>query len=128
MVLRLLGLSRLPDVATLSSALAQIDSRALDRLRERSRDLVQLRLAWLLPLRITLDFDGSVQGTSRHAKGAAVGYNRCKKGQRSYYPLFCTVAQTGQVEVLPMVVPRPMRILTHSHFFLGHCTSELSRR
>ena len=27
----------------------------------------------------------------------AVGYNKKKKGQRSYYPLFCTVAQTGQV-------------------------------
>jgi hypothetical protein len=26
-----------------------------------------------------------------------VGYNKKKKGARSYYPLFCTVAQTGQV-------------------------------
>jgi hypothetical protein len=26
-----------------------------------------------------------------------VGFNRKKKGQRSYYPLFCSVAQTGQV-------------------------------
>jgi hypothetical protein len=26
-----------------------------------------------------------------------VGYNRKKKGARSYYPLFCTLAQTGQV-------------------------------
>jgi len=97
MVLRLLGLSRLPDVATLSRALAQIDARTLDRLRELSRDLVLRRLASLLPRRITLDFDGSVQGTCRHAEGTAVGYNRRKKGQRSYYPLFCTVAQTGQV-------------------------------
>ena len=31
------------------------------------------------------------------AEGTAVGYNKKKKGQRSYYPLFCTVAQTGQV-------------------------------
>jgi len=36
-------------------------------------------------------------GTGRFAEGTAVGFNRKKKGQRSYYPLFCTVAQTGQV-------------------------------
>ena len=46
--------------------------------------------------RVTLDFDGSVQSTTRHAEGSAVGFNRKKKGARSYYPLFCTVAQTGQ--------------------------------
>ncbi len=46
--------------------------------------------------RVTLDFDGSVLSTSRFAEGTAVGYNRRKKGQRSYYPLFCTIAQTGQ--------------------------------
>jgi len=44
-----------------------------------------------------LDFDGSVQSTKRHAEGTAVGFNKEKKGARSYYPLFCTVAQTGQV-------------------------------
>src|SRR5690606_28107109 len=43
------------------------------------------------------DFDGSVIATGRFAEGSAVGFNRKKKGQRSYYPLFCTIAQTGQV-------------------------------
>lgn len=46
--------------------------------------------------RVTLDFDGSVQSTKGHAEGTAVGFNKNKKGARSYYPLFCTVAQTGQ--------------------------------
>ena len=46
---------------------------------------------------VTLDFDGSVLSTNRHAEGAAVGFNKAKKGARSYYPLFGTVAQTGQV-------------------------------
>jgi hypothetical protein len=46
---------------------------------------------------ITLDFDGSVQSTRRHAEGTAVGYNKKRKGARSYYPLFCTIAQTAQV-------------------------------
>ncbi|MGH8613350.1 MAG: hypothetical protein ACREYF_15385 [Gammaproteobacteria bacterium] len=55
------------------------------------------RLAKLDLPRVTLDFDGSVIGTGRVAEGTAVGFNRKKKGQRSYYPLFYTVAQTGQV-------------------------------
>ena len=63
--------------------------------------------AWLSPFarkglqrenfaRITMDFDGSVQSAKGHAEAAAIGYNKKKKGSRSYYPLFCTVAQTGQ--------------------------------
>lgn len=47
--------------------------------------------------RLTLDFDGSVQSTGKYAEGTGVGFNKKKKGARSYYPLFCTVAQTGQV-------------------------------
>jgi hypothetical protein len=47
--------------------------------------------------RVTMDFDGSVISTSRYAEGTAVGYNTHKKGERSYYPLFCTIAQTAQV-------------------------------
>ena len=46
--------------------------------------------------RLTLDFDGSVQSTKGNAEGTAVGFNKAKKGARSYYPLFCTVAQTAQ--------------------------------
>ena len=46
---------------------------------------------------LTIDFDGSVIGTSRHAEGTAVGFNKAKKGQRSYYPLLCTIAQSSQV-------------------------------
>ncbi len=46
---------------------------------------------------VTLDFDGSVISTRRFAEGTAIGFNKKKKGERSYYPLFCTIAQTGQV-------------------------------
>ena len=46
--------------------------------------------------RLTLDFDGSVTSTRGHVEGTAVGYNSKKKGARSYYNLYCTVAQTGQ--------------------------------
>ncbi|MGH8742971.1 MAG: transposase, partial [Burkholderiales bacterium] len=97
MVQRVLGLKRLPDVATVSRALASVDKTAVKELRAVSRTLVLERLRQHAPARLTLDFDGSVLGTCRMAEGTAVGYNRKKKGQRSYYPLFCTVAQTGQV-------------------------------
>ena len=94
---RVLGLTRVPDVATICRALAQADPRSVQRLRALSRQLVLDRLQALAWPRLTLDFDGSVIHTSRHAEGSAVGYCKAKKGARSYYPLFCTVAQTGQV-------------------------------
>jgi Transposase DDE domain group 1 len=97
MVRRILGLRRLPDVATLSRTLDGLDPQAVKAQRTVSRSIVLDRLAQLALPRVTLDFDGSVLGTTRLAEGTAVGYNKKKKGQRSYYPLFCTVAQTGQV-------------------------------
>ena len=97
LVKRILGLRRLPDVATVSRALAGADQESVRRLQGLLRDGVLARLAALELPRVTLDFDGSVIGTGRWAEGTAVGFNRKKKGQRSYYPLFCTVAQTGQV-------------------------------
>jgi hypothetical protein len=97
LVKRLLGLRRLPNVATLSRMLKEADSRSVVNLRELLRELLFERLVSLALPRITLDFDGSVQSTMRHAEGTAVGFNKKKKGARSYYPLFCTIAQTGQV-------------------------------
>ena len=44
--------------------------------------------------RVTLDYDGSVSGTGRHAEGTAVGFNRKRKGARSCHSLFRTIAQT----------------------------------
>jgi hypothetical protein len=97
LVKRVLGLAWLPDIGTISRTLAGADEESVERLRSVLRDLVLQRLLALCVGRVTLDFDGSVIGTSRYAEGTAVGFNRKKKGQRSYYPLFCTVAQTGQV-------------------------------
>ena len=97
MVKRLLGLKRVPDVATVSRALAGADERAADNVRGEIRAGVLDRVVALELARVTADFDGSVLSTGRHAKGTAVGYNKQKKGRRSYYPLFATVAQTGQV-------------------------------
>ena len=97
MVLRLCGLERMPDVSTISRTMAQIDRKGAEQLRNLIVYSVITDLKKLQLETVTLDFDGSVIGTSRFAEGTAVGFNRKKKGQRSYYPLFCTVAQTGQV-------------------------------
>ena len=97
MVCRVLGLNRLPDVATVSRTLAGMDGQSVEKLRRLSRQRVLEQIRRLELARITLDFDGSVLSTSRFAEGTAVGFNKKKKGQRSYYPLFCTIAQTGQV-------------------------------
>lgn len=97
LVQRVLGLKVLPDVATISRMLKDVSLKSVDRLRQLMRTLVLDRLKAVALLRVTLDFDGSVLSTSRYAEGVAVGFNKKKKGARSYYPLFCTVAQTGQV-------------------------------
>jgi len=80
LVKRLLGLKQLPDVATLSRALKQASVQSVKHLRTLLRELVFDRLQALCPARITLDFDGSVQSTMRKAEGAAVGFNKKKKG------------------------------------------------
>jgi hypothetical protein len=96
LVCGLLGVKKLPDVSTISRTLAELDRDSVQNLRTLSRSLVLDRLQQERLVRVTLDFDGSVLSTTRHAEGTAVGYNKKKKGARSYYVLFCTVAQTGQ--------------------------------
>ena len=96
LVLRLLGLRKLPDVSTISRALSQMESQGVEKFRELSRSLVIEGLKRECLPRLTLDFDGSVQSTKGHVEGTAVGYNKKKKGSRSYYSLFCTVSQTSQ--------------------------------
>jgi hypothetical protein len=127
MVKRLLGLNRLPDVSTVSRALSSMDALSVERVRALCRNLVIERLKKVAIYRITLDFDGSVFSTqSRTTEGTAVGYNRKKKGGRSYYPLFCTLAQTGQVFD---VYHRPGNVHDSNgarEFILG-CIMELKR-
>lgn len=96
-VQRALGLRRLPHVATMSRTLAVVDQHSIAEIRKVNLELI---LRWCGKIgikRITLDFDGSVLSTGRYAEGTAVGFNKKKKGQRSYYPLFCTIAQTSQI-------------------------------
>lgn len=96
MVLRVIGLNQFPDVSTISRTLAAAEAKDVVNVRQMAQDMVLSRIGQEQLARATLDFDGSVMTTTRHAEGTAVGFNKKKKGARSYYPLFCTIAQTGQ--------------------------------
>ena len=97
LVKRILGLTQLPDVSTVSRCLSSMDVKSVENFQALICKNVLNRIALLSLRRVTLDFDGSVISTGRYAEGSAVGFNKKKKGQRSYYPLFCTIAQTSQV-------------------------------
>ena len=98
LVLRVLGLQRLPDVSTVTRGLRRVTASVVGRLHRLNRKLVLNRVRHQGLVRLTLDFDGSVLSTkSRTTEGTAVGFNPKAKGARSYYPLFGTVAQTSQV-------------------------------
>jgi len=96
LVMRALGVDKLPDVSVVSRTLKDVDATAVEKVRGFLRKLVLERLATEDFSSVTLDFDGSVQSTKGHAEGTAVGFNKVKKGSRSYYPLYCTIAQLGQ--------------------------------
>lgn len=96
-VKRVVGVDILPSVSTMSRTLSEMDDRSVIQLQRLMSELVLGRLNTLQMPRVTLDFDGTVQATKSHAEGTAVGFNKKKKGSRSYYPLLCTVAQTAQV-------------------------------
>lgn len=96
-VQRVVGLSQIPDVATITRRLGGATAHDVARVRRMNRSLVLERLTSERFPRVTVDFDGTVLTTRGHAEGTAVGFNKKRKGGRSYYPLFATVAQTGQI-------------------------------
>ena len=97
LVRRFLGLNQLPNISTLSRIMKTTDEKSVGNMRNISTDIVLTRCENEKLSRATLDFDGTVQSTRRFAEGTAVGYNKKRKGSRSYYPLLCTIAQTEQV-------------------------------
>lgn len=46
--------------------------------------------------KITLDLDSTVRGVYGSQEGAAKGYNPKKRGQKSYHPLLCFIAETRE--------------------------------
>ncbi|MGH8565537.1 MAG: hypothetical protein ACREXW_16190 [Gammaproteobacteria bacterium] len=73
LVIRTLGLRRLPDVATLSRGLARADAESAKHLQGLVRERVVTRLVALGLSRVMLDFDDSVIGTGKSAEGRQQG-------------------------------------------------------
>lgn len=97
LVRRIVGVISLPDVSTITRTLKKSDEKSVEKLSTYTSNIVLERLAALNLSRITNDFDGSVISTKGHVANSAVGFNKKHKGYRSYYPLYSTIAQTGQV-------------------------------
>ena len=74
LVKRVLGLKSLPSVPTVSRMLSEFDEQSVGAQQAVSRGLVLERLQQEAFKTVTLDFDGSVQSTKRHAEGTAVGF------------------------------------------------------
>jgi hypothetical protein len=87
----------IPSASTVSRVLASVDSNTADMMVKVVESIPLQRLRDLKIKRVTIDFDGSITTTNGHLEGTAVGFNPKKKGQRSYYPLFATIPQLGQV-------------------------------
>lgn len=90
------GVHRLADTSTLTRRLGDASPASVVAARTELRALVTERIAKEKLSRVTLDFDGTVLTTRGRTQGSAIGYNRNRRGARSYYPLLCTIAQTGQ--------------------------------
>jgi hypothetical protein len=82
LVQRVVGLTKLPSVATLSRFLAKTNEELIGRMRSMVRTLVLERLKAEGLRRVTLDFDGSIQSTKGRVEGTAVGFNKKKKLRR----------------------------------------------
>jgi len=82
MVKRLLGITRLPDVSTVSRALARVDQQSVEKIRQLNRNWVLDRLVLTGFSRLTLDFDGAVFSTQGGVgKGRRLGLIERRKGR-----------------------------------------------
>ena len=108
LVLRIMGLRKIPDVSTISRMLSSMDSQGFDNVRILSKQLVIEGLQREGFPRLTLDFNGSVQSTKGHAEGTAVGFNKAKKGARSF-SMFTTVPA---MFMIPMALPNSCLIVS----------------
>ena len=85
MVTRTLGLRRLPDVSTMSRFLKVVDEKSVIKIGKQVEKMVIDKLSFEKFPTITLDYDGSVITTKgRNIEGTAAGFNKKKKGSRSY--------------------------------------------
>lgn len=94
---RFAGLRRLPSSRTLSSWLAQLEPRHVERLTELNSEVVAEGVRSMQLRRLTIDVDGSVVCTGQRVEGARRGYNPHYRKVPSYYPITAYEAQSGHI-------------------------------
>jgi Transposase DDE domain group 1 len=94
---RFSGLHRLPSSRTLSSWLARLEPRHVERLIELNSEVVAEVIQASCLRRLTIDVDGSVVCTGQTVEGAQRGYNPHHRKVPSYYPITAYEAQSGQI-------------------------------
>jgi len=77
--------------------LAGVPAPVVEALRRLFREVVLERLRRLALRRLPLAFYGLAFSIRRCTEETAVDYNKKRKGELSYYPLFCTVALATSV-------------------------------
>ena len=95
--LRFAGLSRAPTDRSLSRALGRMSFRTWPEIDRLSRFVAKASLENVDSRRWTLDYDGSVLTTGLQVERAERGFNPHHRKNPSYYPILCTLAQTGHV-------------------------------
>lgn len=90
------GWKDFPADSTFGTVFKLFDHRSCHELSE-AEDIAR-RKVWKKKWygRITMDFDSTVRGVYGSQEGAEVGYNPKKKGQKSYHPLLCFIAETRE--------------------------------
>ena len=96
-LLRWLGLHRLPSDRTLVGWLTRLPFVVVERLASLVQDVVHDAVERCGFSRLTIDVDGSVLRTGVRVEGAERGYNPHHPKDKSYYPLTAHLAQTGQI-------------------------------
>ena len=97
MLLRFCGLRRLPSRPTIVNWLKQFTGERLKGLSELNGVLVHEQVERLGLNRLTVDMDGTVVQAGNQVGWAFRGFNPHRKKNKSYYPLFAHLAQTGQI-------------------------------
>ncbi len=97
MVLRMAGLTVLPEERTLSRWLSRFTAKSLRQLGLVSLEVVCQAVRRLKLRILTLDLDGSVISTGLQVQWARRGYNPHHRKVPSDYPILVHLAETGQV-------------------------------
>ena len=97
MLLRFCGLRRLPSRPTIVNWLKQFTGERLKGLSELNGVLVHEQVERLGLNRLTVDMDGTVVQAGNQVGWAFRGFNPHRKKNKSFYPLFAHLAQTGQI-------------------------------